>query len=311
MRIGSGWHLVMPQVFKTSCRTCFTPVVGSIPTHSRHRLASAALACAAAWLAVSAPAAARTETAGTVDSAGIIRPSPERLPLFKPKPHPPEPEIVPGLLPADAGGGAEDLAPRPMREVPDSLRKPVEPPGLQLHGALDSAVVFAVYEVPGLEDGRYAARAPSSGSTRKAAIAYPRPGPGWVMLRSVVVPGWGQWTNGRWWKGLLAAGLEGYLVAGALDAARDVRDTEAGMDSAALANASSRLCLGGGNQLACARDRKVKYIWWTIGAVGLSMLDAFVDAHFKDFDVTPIARIERAGAGTMLGVRLSWAGFSP
>ncbi len=300
----------MPQVFKTSCRACFTSEVGSIPTHSRHFLAVVMALCVPAWLLAAGPARAQSESAGTVDSSGIIRPGALRLPKFKIRVSTPRPEAAHELPPAPPAPAADDLVPRPMRDIPDSLRKAPEAPGLPLHGALDSAVVFAAYEMPGQEDTRYAAKAPSSGSTRKAAIAYPRPGPGWVMLRSVLVPGWGQWVNGKWWKSLLVAGLEGYLVAGAIQAGRDVNRTEAGMDSATLASAS-RLCLSTSDTLACARDRKVKYVWWTIGAVGLSMLDAFVDAHFKDFDVTPIARVERGGAGTLLGVRLTWAGFSP
>ena len=60
--------------------------------------------------------------------------------------------------------------------------------------------------------------------------------------------------------------------------------------------------------LAEARDRRVKYVWWTIGAVGISMLDAFVDANFKDFDVTPIVRRDSGGDGTWLGVRVSFPG---
>jgi hypothetical protein len=111
------------------------------------------------------------------------------------------------------------------------------------------------------------------------------------MLKSVLVPGWGQATNGSWIKAGLAAGLEGYLIAGAVQAGRDVRRIRASSDTTSLAD---------------AQDRKVKYVWWTIGATCISMLDAFVDAHFKNFDVTPIAKRDFPGDDTWLGVRVSF-----
>ena len=37
-----------------------------------------------------------------------------------------------------------------------------------------------------------------------------------AMLRSLAVPGWGQFYNGKWFKGILVAGAETGLVANAL-----------------------------------------------------------------------------------------------
>lgn len=108
--------------------------------------------------------------------------------------------------------------------------------------------------------------------------------PGWVMLRSAVFPGWGQWHNRQWLKALVIGGVEGWMAYRIYDdnwtlnnlqlqvnAARDAGDQD-------LANA---LALQYNDRL----DTMVARQWLLAGVVAYSLLDAYVDAHFRGFDV--------------------------
>jgi len=87
-----------------------------------------------------------------------------------------------------------------------------------------------------------------------------------AMLRSVILPGWGQFYNGKWFKALLVAGTEIGLVVNAAiqddlaDKAGDEFEREFYLDS-----------------------RNLSY-WWLAGVTLLSMIDAYVDAHLYKFD---------------------------
>ncbi|HTM57675.1 MAG TPA: DUF5683 domain-containing protein [Candidatus Udaeobacter sp.] len=108
--------------------------------------------------------------------------------------------------------------------------------------------------------------------------------PRMVMLRSVVVPGWGQLHNHAYWKaGFVAAG-EGFLISaivndrGELDrlhraAIAAQADTDVVRANAAVNAYNDRL------------DRFIGRQWLLAGVVVYSMLDAYVDAHFKNFDI--------------------------
>ena len=273
-----------PQDFKSSCRARFASGVGSIPTHSRHLLAGplwAALLVCAAGAGARAAAAPRDSSGAapaTVDTSGLIR---SRLPAFKPRR-----ERLPREIPA-----------RPADTT--RVTRAEEPEGPVLHTAIDSAAAFPIYEPPGHSDPRFAPGSYSD-STRPAAVAYPRPKPGLVMLRSALVPGWGQLTNGRWWKAVLAIGLEGTLEANAIKAGRDARSAEDRYRVTGVAVDSL--------DALDFRERQRGYWWWTAGAIGLSMLDAYVDAHFKNFDVTPVASSmpRPRGSATWLGLSVRW-----
>jgi hypothetical protein len=87
------------------------------------------------------------------------------------------------------------------------------------------------------------------------------------MFRSVVVPGWGQWANGKQVKALVVAGGEGYLIFRAIDW---------GSRERAAIDPTSK-------EFAGARRRD--FTWWSIFAGVLSMGDAYVDAQLGAFDV--------------------------
>ena len=108
--------------------------------------------------------------------------------------------------------------------------------------------------------------------------------PRWVMLRSLVVPGWGQWHNHSFVKAAALGGVEGWLVTRmvsdnrSLDRLRrDVEAAQQGTDdaraAAAVAAYNRRL------------DRIVSGQWMLAAVVSYALLDAYVDAHFRHFKV--------------------------
>ena len=89
-----------------------------------------------------------------------------------------------------------------------------------------------------------------------------------VMFRSLVVPGWGQATNHAWVKAALVAGGETVLIASLIQDTNKLKDLEA-TDP----------------QYGVIYDHRQRNAWWLGGLVFLSMVDAYVDAHLKGFDV--------------------------
>ncbi|HEY3216268.1 MAG TPA: DUF5683 domain-containing protein [Candidatus Eisenbacteria bacterium] len=118
----------------------------------------------------------------------------------------------------------------------------------------------------------------AAGPRKVATLDQPR----WVMLRSLVVPGWGQLHNRQWIKGVGIAGAEIGLIVGLVDdeAALDRLSHEAdalqGSDevaySAAVAAYNARL------------DQSVTRRWWLGGLIVYALVDAYVDAHFVHFE---------------------------
>jgi len=107
--------------------------------------------------------------------------------------------------------------------------------------------------------------------------------PKYIMMRSIVVPGWGQLANGRSWKALLVAAVETYFVWRAVHYGRRERDfrRQAGEH---LEDSFTRSDLY--RQADYAGDRRRDSVWWAIFSVVLSMGDAYVDAHLgRDFEV--------------------------
>ena len=88
-----------------------------------------------------------------------------------------------------------------------------------------------------------------------------------AMIRSLTIPGWGQWYNGKKIKSVLVLAGEVGIVTGIfvqhdrLKSATDAAEKEFFLD-----------------------DRN-KLFWWLGAAIIYSALDAFVDAYLQDFDV--------------------------
>jgi hypothetical protein len=104
-----------------------------------------------------------------------------------------------------------------------------------------------------------------------------------IMARSALVPGLGQWTNGRRIKAALVAGGEVVAALQLLDAHRDTGDALERQE-AALAAGQTAVAAAAGDEYEQAYNRRATWAWIAATAVALSMLDAYVDAHLLQFD---------------------------
>jgi hypothetical protein len=141
--------------------------------------------------------------------------------------------------------------------------------------------------------------------------------PRWVMLRSLGFPGWGQLHNGSWLKAVLIGGLDTYLRFKAVDNELWIRRHEGPVRNALLdltvAQDSLRQYtviaspdttiyqkLDYWNPIYLAAsdrynglvgpyndrlDRQIGEAWLLGGVLVYALMDAYVDAHFRDFKV--------------------------
>ena len=96
-----------------------------------------------------------------------------------------------------------------------------------------------------------------------------RKNPTGAMLRSMVVPGWGQWYNEKRFKAVVIMGAEIGLV---IDA---VVQNQLAVRSEYLYDREFY------------RNNRNLAIWWLGAVILYSMADAYVDAHLFDFDERP------------------------
>ncbi|MBN2410365.1 hypothetical protein JXQ31_01660 [candidate division KSB1 bacterium] len=90
-----------------------------------------------------------------------------------------------------------------------------------------------------------------------------------AMLRSLVVPGWGQFYNGKWFKGILIGGTEIGLVINAVIQNHYAVQSETELEKEFY------------------RENKSLSIWWLGATILYSITDAYVDAHLYNFDDSP------------------------
>jgi len=103
--------------------------------------------------------------------------------------------------------------------------------------------------------------------------------PSWVLLRSFLVPAWGQVHNRAWIKALVVAGIEGAMIERLLYERRRVHHYRA---------LAYERPLEADYYFAKERRHRLHrrdFIWWTSLFVFMSMWDAYVDAHLKFLDV--------------------------
>ncbi len=97
----------------------------------------------------------------------------------------------------------------------------------------------------------------------------PKKNPNGAVLRSLLVPGWGQYYNGQKWKAALVAAAELGEIGTAI-----------------YWNRESKRVNDDRYKLIYEDYRNAAY-WFLAGTIILSMLDAYVDAQLYDFDESP------------------------
>ena len=97
----------------------------------------------------------------------------------------------------------------------------------------------------------------------------PKKNPNGAVLRSLLVPGWGQYYNGQKWKAALVCAAEVGEIGTAIYWHRE-----------------SKRVNDDRYKLIYEDYRNAAY-WFLAGTILLSMLDAYVDAQLYDFDESP------------------------
>jgi hypothetical protein len=108
--------------------------------------------------------------------------------------------------------------------------------------------------------------------------------PRWVMARSLVVPGWGQLHNGSWIKAIGVATGEGVLISRMVNDNQALDDLNRSIEEARAAGdeVAEVAAVGAYNSRL---DELVRRQWLFAALLTYSLLDAYIDAHFRNFDI--------------------------
>jgi hypothetical protein len=117
--------------------------------------------------------------------------------------------------------------------------------------------------------------------------------PFWVMARSAVVPGWGQVYNHQPLKAIVVVAGEGYLISRIFDELGKQNDAIDRLNTSIPGSPEYDQALA---DEALHNNKKIDWIWWTAAAHLLQMADAYVDAHFINFDADFGPKDERASS---------------
>lgn len=107
-----------------------------------------------------------------------------------------------------------------------------------------------------------------------------------AVIRSAVFPGWGQWYNGKKWKTVLILG------------------TELGLGGNAIYMNQKMHQASSPEEFHFYQDKRNLTLWWLVGVYFLNVLDAYVDAELRDFDVSPELAIKKKEF--FLAIRMKW-----
>jgi hypothetical protein len=180
------------------------------------------------------------------------------------------------LLPGIAGAQGVKEPVRDPQATPRATRSQAD------SVIVDSALVLPKSQVLQIADPN----SPAARRARRDSVRVARMGvldePRWVMLRSLVVPGWGQLHNRAWLKAALVAGGEAWFVSDIFADNRKLKDLDAELAAADRAGDFDA------RNVAVERynarlDHMVGREWLLGGLLVYSLIDAYVDAHFVNF----------------------------
>lgn len=106
----------------------------------------------------------------------------------------------------------------------------------------------------------------------------PTGSPTLTMFKSVVFPGWGQFSNRKYVKAGAIFLIETYFIYKAIDYGKEASDWRTKWQEAPDELKNEYF-----DKYADNRDRRNTNLWYTALTVFLSMFDAYVDAHLRNF----------------------------
>ena len=151
------------------------------------------------------------------------------------------------------------------------------------HAEAAKALPDSLPQLPGIEvvnsDKVDAAKQAHADSVRSQGwSAQPR----YVMLRSLILPGWGQAYNRAWFKaGAVAAG-EVALGVTIYNDTRKLDDLQKQLDQL---QTGSPDYVTVANEYNDQLDQRIAHTWFLAAVMTYALVDAYVDAHFRNFDM--------------------------
>ena len=121
--------------------------------------------------------------------------------------------------------------------------------------------------------------------------------PSWIGVRSLVIPGWGQYYNGHKLKSGIIAGTQLTMAYSIILQNERFQNAKSAYDRDTTASSRTHWKAF----MKFYENDRNKMIWWSAGAMLYSVYDAFVDAHLKNFEVG--STIEPTG---QVNLRLSY-----
>jgi hypothetical protein len=158
--------------------------------------------------------------------------------------------------------------------------------GFHLYKFISVLIVFH-YGLLGAQESSSSSLDSSKTTMQASASQVTVKSPKGAMLRSLIVPGWGQLYNGKWFKALVAAGAEIGLVSNAV------------IQNQYAVRSSTQL------EREFYQDNRRLSLWW-LGAVLLySVADAYVDAQLYQFDESPGLSLYQHNESIGLSIRIA------
>jgi len=100
-----------------------------------------------------------------------------------------------------------------------------------------------------------------------------------ALFKSMLIPGWGQYGNKKYFKAALYAGLDIWLISNAIKYRGEASDLfKLYENDTTIAGRNSYYA-----QYEDKRDSRNKYTWFAVIVSFISMFDAYVDAHLSGF----------------------------
>jgi hypothetical protein len=208
--------------------------------------------------------------------------------------------------------GDSGPAPKPVAAAHDSAAQP-EPAAAELDSTDVSEPDDADRDTAPAARPKPVRKAPpakfhvtSADTTRRQPPTEPKgfDRPSWVMLRSLAFPGWGQAHNHAWTKAAAIAGVESFFIVRLVADQNDLNRLNTDIEHAASNPALQQDLV---DEYNTRSDRFIGHQWWLGALLAYSMLDAYIDAHFRNFridleDDPALPPEERRAAG----LKLSW-----
>ncbi len=122
--------------------------------------------------------------------------------------------------------------------------------------------------------------APDSLTSEETAKLAANKSPMGALLRSVALPGWGQFYNGKYIKFALFCGAESFFIYKAAHWWKKTEDQYDLVQTLPEGQQASAFYL-----YKSYRGNRNDYLWLVALSVFISMFDAYVDAHLSGFDI--------------------------